>query len=137
MVLFLDVYLIFFIKLGWFSVWCIDNKNCNILLVNFSCLSLFLLINFGLKSILSFTTTTLAFYLGSFAWNIIIHFCFLRWCLSLMLPCISWMLLKDRLCFQILCLSVSFFWGGRGRRRPLKWKVINEKYLFILVILFF
>lgn len=80
--------------------------------MSIQCSSLYPLINFGLKSILSnIKMATRACFLGLFALNNFFHPFTLRWCSLLVVKCVSWMQQKDRSYFLIKSISLCLFIG--------------------------
>lgn len=100
------------------------------------CSSLYLLINFGLKSILlDIKMVTQACFLGPFPWNIIFpFFLILSWCLSLMLGVFLWFSSRmDHVFPSILFVSV-FLLGNWDHWR---WEIsISSAYWFLLFYCF-
>ena len=81
-------------------------------MTNMKCPSLFLLIDFSLKSVLlDIGRAALASFLGPFDWKIFSQPFTLRRCLSLRLRCISFLQQKDGFCFHIKSVSLCLFIG--------------------------
>ena len=126
----------FFYEAGCPCVWCIHIQNYNTLsgFLSWICSSIPISISFGLKSILSIKMATPVCFSGLFVWNIFFQAFALRWCLSLMLQCVSCLQHKDGPCFHILNILRVFL---LGEMRPLMLKDISEQGLFIPLSLLF
>lgn len=70
-------------------------------------------INFGLKSTLSdIKIAILAYFWFLFSWKTIFHPFTLKWYLSLMVRCFSWMQQKDGSCFLIQSVDFCLLYSG-------------------------
>ena len=105
-------------------------------LMNMKCPFSSHLITFGWKSILLYIgIATCACFLGPFAWKIFLHPFTLRYCLSLLLMCISHMQHNGGsvLCIQCvnLCVCIGDFYQLILRNFKERWLLIAAMFVFV------